>query len=237
LNNYIDRASVTYSFEALFAAKRVKALISAIAPTERNPAQALFLSRFIVPAWFKDLQPPKNPRLSTHSAPPTLTAPYEEWSAYFLANPTYNPRGVPRNEDKTPSRNELAGRNLFLAIGPARPSSKGEALRYGNDHFRLLLPLFSDTANYDAKIAEFGLSINEDWAPVPYAQTANVNIPEFMRHCASCGLTGDCVSIIGAFATAWLSTDVVMAEPSLAATTSASSVAQALADPPEQKTD
>jgi hypothetical protein len=235
--NYIDKASVIHNFEALFAAKRVKALISALPPLKRNPAQALFLSQFIVPAWFKDLQPPKSPRPPMHSAPPALTAPYEEWSAYFLANPKYSPRGIPRNEDNTPSRKELAGRNLFLAIGPARPSSKGEALRYGNDHFRLLLPLFSDTANYDAKIAEFGLSINEDWAPVPYAQTANVNIPEFMRHCASCGLTGDRVSIISAFATAWLSADIVMAEPSLAATTSASSVAQALTNPPEPKTD
>jgi hypothetical protein len=199
----------------LFAAKRVKALINALQPAERTTAQALFLSQFVVPAWFKDLQPPKTPRLPTHSAPPTLTAPYEEWSAYFLANPRYSPRGVPRNADQTPSRSELAGRNLFLAVGPARPSSKGEALRYGNDHFRLLLPLFSDPDNYAEKIAEFGLSVAAEWSPVPYGPTANVNIPDFMQHCASCGLTGDRVKIIGTFASAWLSADVVMADPAL----------------------
>jgi hypothetical protein len=206
-------------------------------------AQRAFANRHQDPAWFVELtrveaigdrvtdstegastsdQSSTTAGAATGATPPigkcpAWDAPYEDWAAFYQANPGAHFRGISRLPSGDPHPSQLQG-YCWLRPLLARPSTKAEESRAKRSaQFDAIVPIFversaSGRIGYEDKLHELAVVPNETWAPTPFASADNLNVDDFVRFAATCGLTVErATGAVQAFCLSWLGE----AEPSM----------------------
>jgi hypothetical protein len=189
----------------VFRAKHIFTLIAARGQ-DRTKDQQEWMDSYRLPDWF--VKTTGSDRLSRRIMCPKFDAPYAEWRDIYAKHPPseLNIRGVSRNFDGSPDEAQLHGRNLFAQIAPMKPTARMVERRTRNTAYYTLLPLFAMATGYQDKIAELNLSIDAKWVPKRFPSPENVDINEFVKHAASCGLDYERAQAVSVFAKQWIMT-------------------------------
>lgn len=127
------------------------------------------------------------------------------WTRLLAENVFRRPHGI-RFEENKPDQAQLQGWLIFKQIGPARPGTKEESRRTRNVANHVICRYFAEHAEeYRGTVMSLGCTISEMWAPSPYPHGENVEINDFLKHAANCGLQHEMAEgPLRAFAIQWL---------------------------------
>ncbi|EIN05857.1 hypothetical protein PUNSTDRAFT_137343 [Punctularia strigosozonata HHB-11173 SS5] len=129
----------------------------------------------------------------------------DAWAQFLGQNVFRRPHGI-RFEGNQPDQAQLQGWLIFKQIGPARPGTKEESRRTRNVANHVICRYFAEHAEeYRGTVMSLGGTISEMWAPSPYPHAKNVEINDFLKHAAICGLQHEMAEgPLRAFAIQWL---------------------------------